>query len=150
MTVALTDRARPPMGLYVQHDGLRAGVGQDRGMDLDRDAGAVAISLPVLRAALAEVIDAIEDVHGPVVRVHSDRYWTLFVREQFAFSDAPPVPTVGQLTDDFESVGEVMANGGQEPVWHLLQHVMGLLAGAGSATLDRLVDIEPMDAGEAL
>lgn len=116
-------------------------------MDLDREAGAVAISLPVLRAALAEVIDAIEDVNGPVVRVHADHYWTLFVREQFTVSDAPPAPTVGQLTDDVESVRGVMASGGREPVWHLLQHVMGLLAGVGAATLDHLVGVDPVDAG---
>lgn len=119
-------------------------------MDLEREVGTVAVPLAELRAALAEVIDAIEHVHGPVVHVHDDHYWTLFVREQFSLSDAPPVPTAGQLSDDVESVREVMVGGGQEPVWHLLQHVMGLLAGAGSATLDHVVDVASRNAGDAV
>ena len=121
--------------------GLEARVRHDRGMDEGRSAETVDISLVELRSALATVIGAIEDVHGPTVSVDADHYWTLFVREQFDLSGEPPSPSVAQLTDDVESVHNVLAAGGLEPLWHLLQHAVGLLAGVGSATLDHLVEV---------
>ena len=123
--------------------GLGVAVRQDRGMDVDRNPDLVAISLVELRSILAVAIDAIEDVHGSTVRVDADHYWTLFVREQFDLAVDRPTATVGQLTDDVESVRNLLARGGQEPLWHFLQHAIGLLAGAASTTLDHLVEVPP-------
>ncbi|WP_315093512.1 hypothetical protein [uncultured Cellulomonas sp.] len=111
-------------------------------MDADQSASSrLEISVDELKSALATVIGALEEVHGPTVIVDADFYWTLFVREQFDLSTEPPSPTAGQLTDDVESVRDLLANGGMEPLWHLLQHTMGMLAGAASTTLDHMVEV---------
>jgi hypothetical protein len=88
------------------------------------------VSLGDLRQVLTNLLDAVERRHGPTVDLHADHYWTIGPADAFRFDVAGgPEPTVGQLTDDVQSVREMLEATQDDPmaVWHDLAHVVGIL-----------------------
>src|SRR4051812_9274949 len=88
------------------------------------------VSLEELRQALTQLLDAVEQGHGPTVDLNADYYWTISPADAFRFDvDGAPEPTVGQLTDDIQSVRDMLEETQDAPmaVWHDLAHVIGIL-----------------------
>ena len=91
----------------------------DRVLDLDE-----------LRTALGRVIDEVQRHHGPRIDLAADYYWTIEQADAYKFDTAdPPEITVGHLSDDVESMQELLRRAGDEPVivWHDLAHLVGIL-----------------------
>jgi hypothetical protein len=98
--------------------------------------GPLTIDLRQLKTALVGILDQIEDRHGPLVEVGRDHYWLLEL--EGAFSEDLHQPGegrddfgVGQISDDIESVTEVVRElqepDGSTTPWHDLEHAVGLL-----------------------
>jgi hypothetical protein len=92
-------------------------------------SGEVFVSLADLRRVLAQSLDEIERQRGPVVDLGADFYWTVGPWDAFRFVAEAPQPTVGQLTDDVQSMQNMLADDADPPiaVWHDLAHLIGIL-----------------------
>ena len=111
----------------VERAPVRRGAG--RVCDARRVSDAV-LRIADLRAALSLALDAFEAEHGPELPVARDLYWHLPVDASFDLSRRPGDDvdlTVGQVSDDLAEVRGFLADGDAGPVWHALQHAIGLL-----------------------
>jgi hypothetical protein len=98
------------------------------------------VSLGDLRQALTQLLDAVERRHGPTVDLDTDHYWTIGPADAFRFDAADgPEPTVGQLTDDVQSMRAMLeaTRDGPAVVWHDLAHVVGILNRLAALDLPR-------------
>ena len=89
----------------------------------------VTIAVAEVRTALALLLDEVEQRFGPEIDLAADHYWSLDAAKSFDL-DAEPQVGAGQLTDDVESVREMLARDLDEEViivWHDLDHLVGLL-----------------------
>jgi hypothetical protein len=84
------------------------------------------VSIADLRSALSRSLTTIEARLGPDVSLAADHYWHLPVESAFDLSSEPKTFTVGQLSDDLESLHESIDVTG-ETAWHNLSHLVGLL-----------------------
>jgi hypothetical protein len=94
-------------------------------------AGETVVSLADLRHALASLLDEVERRHGKVVDLDADYYWTIGPWDSFRLDALDgPKPTVGQLTDDVESMKDMLAGRDDREiaVWHDLTHIVGILS----------------------
>ena len=92
---------------------------------------AALVSLVDLRRCLTLLVDELERKHGMTVDLDADYYWTVGPGEAFRFdSGGAPEPTVGQLTDDLQSLRTMLAGEADQPVvlWHDLAHAIGILS----------------------
>ena len=72
----------------------------------------VNISIHDLRAAVAILLDNLEDQLGPTVDLDADYYWAVDPDAAFALGHAPaPDPTVGSLSDGVETVRSAVEDG---------------------------------------
>ncbi|MDG4833033.1 hypothetical protein O7627_27550 [Solwaraspora sp. WMMD1047] len=90
------------------------------------------LRLPIadLRRALGLVLDEVERRHGAMVDLDADYYWELDRQAMYRFDDARrPGLTVGQLSDDLDSLRQLLDGGIEQQVviWHDLAHLIGLL-----------------------
>jgi len=95
-----------------------------------RMASEALLSLVDLRQYLNLLLDELERKHGMTVDLDADYYWTVGPDEAFRFDGGgPPEPTVGQLTDDLQSLRNLLSHGADHPVvlWHDLAHTVGIL-----------------------
>ncbi|WP_146246338.1 hypothetical protein [Actinoplanes xinjiangensis] len=92
-------------------------------------SGEAFVSLADLRRALARSLDEVERQRGPVVDFGADSYWTVGPWDAFRFDTEVPQPTVGQLTDDVQSMQNMLADDADPStaVWHDLAHLIGIL-----------------------
>ena len=74
-----------------------------------------------LRTALGRVLDATEAQLGPEVSLAADHYWHLPVENAFDLARQPETFSVGQLSDDLDSL-QGQADAPRETVWHDLSH----------------------------
>ncbi|MET7420879.1 hypothetical protein [Dactylosporangium sp. NPDC005555] len=98
------------------------------------------VSLRDLRQSLTLLLDAVERQYGQTVDLNADYYWTIGVWDAFRLDGADrPEPTLGQLTDDIQSMREVLEAARDEPaaVWHDLAHVVGILNRLAALDLPR-------------
>ena len=86
------------------------------------------LTLADLRAGLEVLLSEIERRYGPKVDLCGGFYWDLPMETIYDSLQDPAPPTLGDLVDDVESLGELL---GREPgevyVWHDLSHVVGVL-----------------------
>lgn len=84
------------------------------------------VTIADIRSAARRVLDAAEQLLGPIVHLTGDFYWHLPVVDAFDLTVRPSNFTMGQLSDDLEMLGEREA---LEPelTWHELSHLVGLL-----------------------
>ncbi|MEV4532469.1 hypothetical protein AB0J82_01400 [Asanoa sp. NPDC049518] len=87
------------------------------------------VSVAELRSALDLLLREVERRHGPQVDLDGGLYWTVWPGKAHRFDGEPPQVTVGDLTDDVESVRELLSRDPDEGVyvWHDLTHVVGVL-----------------------
>lgn len=88
------------------------------------------ITVDELRRAMSIVFDRIEETMGPQIDLGADYYWHIGLSESFDMSTTPEgAPLAGQLTDDVESVRELISAGSDDYValWHELDHIGGIL-----------------------
>jgi hypothetical protein len=86
------------------------------------------IRIDDLRAWLSAILDEIERKYGAEFDLDADHYWD--IRADAAFDMASnPVPDVGQLSDDVDTLREFISQRAdrQVIVWHDLAHVVGIL-----------------------
>ena len=85
------------------------------------------IELAVLRSQLYRLLRVIEERHGAVVDVQVDHHWLLDTYEMFS-SDQPPTPDAGSVSDDAQSLEDMLSMTDEELLpWHELKHLIGLL-----------------------
>jgi hypothetical protein len=84
------------------------------------------IRMEELRSAINRTLTAAEKRIGTDVVLNGDYYWHLPVDDAFDMSREPAAVTVGQLSDDLESLREA-GDVGPETAWHDLSHLIGLL-----------------------
>jgi hypothetical protein len=92
---------------------------------------AALVSLADLRRGLSMLLEAVERKYGAVVDLDADHYWTVGPQDSFRFeATGVPEPTVGQLTDDIDSLRDMLAGEAVRPLvaWHDLAHVIGILS----------------------
>jgi len=65
------------------------------------------IRVDEIRAALTSVLDAVERKYGSLLDFGHDYYWALPVEASFDMTNATPALTVGQISDDIASVGNL-------------------------------------------
>ena len=84
------------------------------------------VSIPDLRSAVVRVLNAAEKVLGSEVNLTVDYYWHLSVDDAFELTTEPQSFTVGQLSDDVETLRE---HGDTETdlAGHDLAHLVGVL-----------------------
>jgi hypothetical protein len=80
------------------------------------------VSIADLRAALARVLDAVEDRFGEVIDLDADHDWLIESTGSFDLSRAPEV-VAGQLSDDVETIDSTE----EVFIWHDLDHLIGVL-----------------------
>jgi hypothetical protein len=109
-------------------EGVEAGLGAIRQAVVMTDAALV--SLADLRRGLFILLEAVERQYGAVVDLDADYYWTVGPQDAFRFeASGVPEPTAGQLTDDIDSLRDMLAGEADRPlvVWHDMAHVIGIL-----------------------
>lgn len=84
------------------------------------------VSIPELRSAVVRVLNAAEDVLGSEVNLNVDYYWHLPVDDAFDLTTEPQSFTVGQLSDDVETLRE-HGDSSPELAGHDLSHLVGVL-----------------------
>lgn len=84
------------------------------------------VSIPDLRSAVVRVLNAAEDVLGSEVNMTVDYYWHLPVDDAFDLTTEPQSFTVGQLSDDVETLRE-HGYAAPERAGHDLSHLVGVL-----------------------
>jgi hypothetical protein len=88
------------------------------------------LEVAVLRGALNRVLNAVGRVHGEAINLRHDYYWHLWAVPAVDLDQEPTGLTMGQVSDDLESVQEYLR---QDPldddvaIWHDLHHIIGLL-----------------------
>jgi hypothetical protein len=91
---------------------------------------AAVISIAELRVAVGRLLDAAEKRFGPRVELDADYYWSIFPSDAFNMESEPPVLT-GQLTDDVETIRDVLQRADPDEdellLWHGLDHLTGIL-----------------------
>ena len=91
---------------------------------------ALTVSVADLREALSRLVDAVEREYGTEIDLGADFYWV--VDRSAAYNlDRPEAGelTVGQLSDDIESMRSLLADGIRpEALWHDLAHLIGILS----------------------
>jgi hypothetical protein len=102
------------------------------------DAGPV-IAVAELRLAVERLLDAVVVFDGQI-NLGADYYWSIFPSDAFKMDSHPPI-AAGQLTDDVDTIRELLsrADRSEDPLslWHDLEHLVGILqrvsnlAGAG-------------------
>jgi hypothetical protein len=85
------------------------------------------VSISDLRTALARTLDVTEKYLGRHVQLDVDHYWHLPVEDAFNLSVEPKGLTVGQVSDDVESVLHDEHERVPEEAWHDLSHFIGVL-----------------------
>ena len=92
-------------------------------------SGETLVSMADLRRALSRSLDEVERQQGTVVDLGTDYYWTVGPWDAFRFELEAPQPTVGQLTDDVQSMQHMLTDdaGPSIAVWHDLAHLIGIL-----------------------
>jgi hypothetical protein len=73
----------------------------------------------------------VERQHGTVVDLDADHYWTIGPWDAFRFeTSGVSEPTVGQLTDDIDTLRSMLVGNADRPVAvrHDLAHVIGILS----------------------
>jgi len=86
-------------------------------------SGDLVISVVDLQAALARISESL----GDEVELSTDHYWLVPTGRLPATGEAPALD-VGQVSDDIESVAELLARpAGDVHVWHDLAHLAGVL-----------------------
>lgn len=92
----------------------------------------LSVSIDQLRIALGYVLDECERKLGGAVHLEADHYWIVGPSEAFDLTKEP-TPTVGQLSDDIESIEEARTD--DDPAWHLLSHLIGPLMRLASLSM---------------
>ena len=87
----------------------------------------IRLSLADLRAAVGRILDAVERERGPLVDVSVDCYRFLSTAAAFDLDEPRPALTVGQVSDDRDSLRDCLEGTDQDVLWHLLQHAIGAL-----------------------
>jgi len=93
---------------------------------LPRMAESLTVSIADLRTALGRTLDAAEEQLGAEVSLDLDHYWHLPVEHAFDLTSEPRNFTVGQLSDDVESLSG-SHDARAETAWHDLSHLIGVL-----------------------
>ena len=98
------------------------------------DASGIQIS--ELREAASRLFDAVEDQFGAQIRLDADYYWDVVLSTAFDPTGDPKIEA-GQLSDDIESVRELLGRDQAEGVfiWHDLGHLIGVLRGIAALDL---------------
>ncbi len=105
----------------------------------------VVVSVQALRTALDAVLVAVERERGESVAVPVDDYWALDARARYDVYAGAPAANMGQVSDDAESLRAFIGDGEVEPLWHVLEHAVGLL-GAPAHTLGDVM-VSPTGSG---
>lgn len=84
------------------------------------------VSIEEVRAAANRALDAAESCLGPEVRLTVDYYWHLPSESAFDVNIEPTALTVGQVSDDVETI-RGPSNASAETAWHDLSHLVGVL-----------------------
>jgi hypothetical protein len=94
------------------------------------------ISLEEIRVAVNRVLGAVEQDHGPFLRLVGDRYWTVPVPAAFEVDREPDV-TVGRLGEDVEAVRALSVADDDDlvAIWYELAHLAGVLKAVERLTL---------------
>lgn len=89
------------------------------------------ISIVELRDAITRLTDAMERKFGPTVHLARDQYWGLFSPEMFAADGSRPEVMGRLLSDDVNSVRELLDRSDTSEdellLWHDLNHLVGIL-----------------------
>jgi hypothetical protein len=88
---------------------------------------AIQLSLADLPVAVGRILDAVERERGSLVDVLVDDYWHLWTAAAFDLADPRPALTVGRVSDDRHSLRDFVTGTDQQPLWHVLQHAIGVL-----------------------
>jgi hypothetical protein len=89
--------------------------------------GRLVVSVAEIREATTRILDAVEVSLGPIVNLDADHYWLLETDDSFDLGADPEVHA-GQLSDDLESIRDMLGNADDDiVVWHDLDHLIGLL-----------------------
>jgi hypothetical protein len=89
------------------------------------------VNVQEVRAVVNRLLDVIEKTEGVSLTADVDHYWNLPLSAVFELYADPGslMLDVGQLSDDVQSVREMLTHDPEEPVhvWHDLSHVIGVL-----------------------
>lgn len=91
------------------------------------------VDISELRVATARALDAVEASLGSTVTLSGDHYWHLPVEDAFDLTSEPDTLTVGQVTDDLESLRDRRVVEPNE-ARHELAHLIGVLRAIEAAT----------------
>ena len=86
------------------------------------------IRIDDLRAWLLAILDEIERRYGAEFDLDADHYWDIGADAAFDMR-SDPVPDVGQLSDDVDTLREFISEREDLEViiWHDLDHIVGIL-----------------------
>lgn len=92
-------------------------------------SGSASVDLTDLSQAVLLVPDEVQRLAGrTVVDLGADSYWQLASRDIYEAADPPSASSLGSLSDDVESVSELLSREpGEVYVWHDLGHIVGVL-----------------------
>ena len=81
-----------------------------------------------LRTGLSVILDEIERKYGVEIDLDADSYWDIWIDAAFDMR-SDPVPVVGQLSDDVQTLQELISEREDREVivWHDLAHFVGIL-----------------------
>lgn len=86
------------------------------------------VQVEELRAAIEQILAAVERTHGSSVTLDEDYYWHLPVEAAYDMSAAPEIREVGQVSDDLAEMRNGLTEDGEVlSIWHALSHVIGVL-----------------------
>ena len=88
-------------------------------------AEALTVSIADLRSGLDRALRVAQELLGEEVLLSVDHYWHLPVEAAFDMSEEPDELTVGQVSDDLESLLDSHDRVPQE-AWHELAHLVGV------------------------
>jgi hypothetical protein len=94
------------------------------------------ISVVDLRAALALLLDAVEEKLGSRLHFDEDFYWNVPLRDA-TLVDRDPELDLGSVVDDATSVLELLTRASDDGVyiWHDVDHVVGVMRAIGRLDL---------------
>jgi hypothetical protein len=89
---------------------------------------AAELTVAELRAAIGQLLDAVEAQLGPVLRLRGDHYWNVPFGDATNLDDEP-VLDLGSVADDADSVREFLSRGdsGFVSIWHESDRIAGVL-----------------------
>jgi hypothetical protein len=88
---------------------------------------ALHIAMSDLRAAIGRVLDAVEQKYGEAIDLDADHYWSLSPAESFDLTRDPGIEA-GQISDDVETVQQILSPSRDVIIWHDLEHLGGILS----------------------